>query len=196
MTLHLSDILDLRAYERERDARLAEVIAVKKLRRVALGPLASVVFESATTIRHQVQEMVRAERIIDDSLVQRELEVYNPLVPAPGELSLTLFLELTTTEQLREWLPRLVGIERSLVVRIGAGDPAERFRGAPESGHESQLTREDTTAAVHYVKFRLGEALAPRLLAGPAWLACEHPEYRHEATLREDTRRSLVADWS
>ncbi len=119
--LRLEDLSDLRAYERERDGFRAEVIALKKLRRVALGPLAGVVFENATTVRFQVQEMVRAERIIEDRLVQAELDAYNPLVPARGELSLTLFLELVTPEQLRTWLPRLVGIERHLLVRIGAG---------------------------------------------------------------------------
>jgi hypothetical protein len=193
--LGLTDIAELRAYERERERFRAEVIELKKLRRLALGPLASVVFENATTVRFQVQEMVRAERIADDDLVQAELDAYNPLIPGRGELSATLFLELRSQEELRSWLPRLVGIERTLYVRVGSGDGAVVRRGEVEAGHASQLTREDTTASVHYVRIALGDELVGRFAAGPATIGSDHREYRHEAELSEPTRRSLVADW-
>lgn len=193
--LELADLTDLRAYEREREQFRAEVIALKKLRRVAIGPLVSVVFENATTVRFQVQEMVRAERILEDRLVQSELDAYNPLVPAPGELSATMFLELTSPEDLRTWLPRLVGIERSLLVRIGEGEGALERRCEVEAGHASQLTREDMTASVHYVKVLVGAEHDAAFLAGPVVVAFDHPRYRHEAVLGEATRRSLVADW-
>ena len=194
--LRIADLSDLRQYERERDAYRAEVIALKKLRRLAIGPLVSVVFENGTTVRFQVQEMLRAERIIDDRLVQEELDAYNPLIPAAGELSMTMFLELTSEEELRTWLPRLVGIERSMYLRLGEGPAAVLVRGELEAGHASQLTREDTTASVHYLKVPLGTARAEALLAGPAVLGSDHPEYRHESPIGEETRRSLVADWS
>src|SRR5579884_1166174 len=105
--LTLDDILDLRAYEREREAFRARVIELKKLRRVALGPLVSVVFENLDTVRFQIQEMARAERMLTDEAIQNELDAYNPLIPDPGELSATLFLELTSDAELREWLPKL-----------------------------------------------------------------------------------------
>jgi hypothetical protein len=193
--LTLEDLLDVRAYERERDAWRAEVIALKKLRRLALGPLASVVLENATTVRFQVQEMVRVERIIEDRLVQAELDAYNPLVPARGELSMTLFLELRSDEELRTWLPRLVGIEGSLLVRFGPGTGLER-RGVVEAAHASMLTREETTASVHYVKIPLGEELIGTFVEGPAMLVVDHPQYRHEAELSDDLRLSLAADWA
>jgi len=191
-----ADISDLRAYERERDSFRAEVIALKRLRRVALGPIVTVVCENRTTVRFQIQEMVRAERMLTDEQVQGELDAYNPLIPGPGELSMTLFLELTSDAQLREWLPKLVGIETSLVLRIGDGAGGEEVRCEVEEGHASQLTREETTAAVHYVRIRLTPAQQGRFVAERVVLATDHPAYRHEIELGEATKASLAADWA
>ncbi len=120
--LTLDDISDLRAYEREREAFRAHVIALKKRRRVSVGPFVTVVFENRDTIRFQIQEMARVEKLISDEAIEGELRAYNPLIPEPGELACTLFIELTSEVALREWLPRLVGIERSVELRIGTGD--------------------------------------------------------------------------
>ena len=164
------------------------------MRRVAVGPIVTLVFENRTTIRFQVQEMARVERMLTDEQIQGELDVYNPLIPGPGELSATLFVELTSEQQLREWLPKLVGIERSLELRIG-GDPRLVVRCEPEAAHEAQLTREEVTASVHYVKFRLTPGEAEAFRAGPASIAAVHPEYSHLTELSEETRRSLAGDW-
>ncbi len=110
--LSLDDIADLRAYERERDAFRAHVIQLKKQRRVHVGPVVTFVFENRDTIRFQIQEMARVEKIISDEGIEAELRAYNPLIPEPGHLSTTMFIELTSEEQLRDWLPKLVGIER------------------------------------------------------------------------------------
>ena len=112
--LTLADVLDLRAYERVREDYRARIIARKQNRRVALGPVMTLVFECFDTVRFQVQEMARAEKIISDEGIQVELDIYNRLLPGTGELSATLFIELTSDDALREWLPRLVGIERQL----------------------------------------------------------------------------------
>ena len=120
--LTLDDILDQRAYEREREAFRSEVIAVKKLRRVSIGPVITLTFESRMTMRFQIQEMARAERMSTDAQIQHELDVYNRLLPAPGELSATLFLELTDDMALRHWLPRLVGIEQACQLYLGDDD--------------------------------------------------------------------------
>ena len=102
--LTVDDILDLRAYERVRDDYRRKVMERKRLRRIPLGPVVTLVFECADTVRFQVQEMARAERISTDEGIQGELDVYNRLLPAPGELSATLFIELTSEEELRRWL--------------------------------------------------------------------------------------------
>src|SRR5256886_6794344 len=119
--LTVDDIVDLRAYERERDAFRDRVIALKKVRRVSVGPLVTLLFENRDTIRFQIQEMARAERMLRDEQIQGELDVYNPLIPEPGQLSATLFIELTSKDELMEWLPKLVGIERVVQIEIGDG---------------------------------------------------------------------------
>src|SRR6266567_1563348 len=107
--LTVDDILDGRAYERERDEIRASIIAMKRRRRVALGELVTVVFENTETMRWQVMEMARAERMLHDEQIAREVATYNELVPDDGELSATLFLELKSEAELREWLGALVG---------------------------------------------------------------------------------------
>ncbi len=178
--LTLDDIADQRAYERERDEFRRRVIATKKLRRVTVGPVVTLTFENRLTVRFQVQEMARAERMMRDEDIQHELDVYNRLLPGPGELSATLFLELTSEEELRHWLPRLVGIERACQLRIGppdgVGEP-DVVPSVPEAGHESHLTRETVTSAVHYVRFRLDPGQIDAFRAGPVRLAVAHPSY-------------------
>lgn len=200
--LTLDDIADQRAYERERDEFRRQVIAVKKVRRVSVGPLITLTFESWLTMRFQVQEMARAERMVTDAQIQHELDVYNKLLPAPGELSATLFLELTDESLLREWLPRLVGVERAPELRIGAvgsngSGPALTVSAAPEADHESQLTREETTAAVHYVRFSLTPEEIDAFATGPVALAVDHPEYPEGVpgtVLGDATRGELLHD--
>lgn len=193
--LTLADISDLRAYEHERDELRRQVIELKRIRRVGIGSIVSVVLENRTTIRFQVQEMVRAERIIEDARVQDELDAYNPLVPGPGQLCLTLFLELTSEDLLREWLPKLVGIEQAVLLAIGEGADVLELRDDVEEAHASQLTREDVTSSVHYVRITVPEAARPRLLAERAVLRIDHPAYRHEVELSPETKASIVADW-
>jgi hypothetical protein len=186
--LTVDDILDGRAYERERAEIRASVIALKKRRRVALGELVSVVFENTETMRWQVMEMARAERMLRDEQIEHEVAVYNELVPDEGELSATLFLELRTDAELREWLGKLVGIDRcvALVLHDGTTIPGE-----PRD--EERLTREEVTAAVHFLRFRVGAA-AERLAAGPVKLVITHPEYSVETVLDDVQHAELVRD--
>ena len=195
--LVLDDIADQRAYERQRDAFRREVIAAKRLRRVSVGPIVTLTFENRLTMRFQVQEMARAEKLTTDAQIQHELDVYNRLLPAEGELSATLFLELTTEEELRTWLPRLVGIEQSVVLEIGAGPGRLQVRSVPEATHGSQLTRQGATSAVHYVRFPCGSGEAAAVATGPARLLVDHSEYpagRPGVVLSEATRAELAGD--
>ena len=195
--LTLDDIADLRAYERERDGFRRSVIAAKKLRRVSVGPVVTLTFESRDTVRFQVQEMARAERLATDAAVQHELDTYNRLLPAPGELSATLFLECTTEEALRTWLPRLVGVERSVVLEIGEGSGAHVVRSVPDEDHQAHLTRDDVTSAVHYVRFPCTPAEVEAFATGPVTLVVDHPEYpdgRPGVVLSAATRAALAAD--
>jgi Protein of unknown function (DUF3501) len=189
--LTLADVLDLRAYERVREEYRARVIARKRDRRVALGPVMTLVFECFDTVRFQVQEMARAEKIISDEAIQTELDIYNRLLPAEGELSATLFIELTTDDALREWLPKLVGIERRLGVAID-GDVVPSF---PEADHAAALTRETVTPAVHYVRFAFTEAqVAAFGEADEVTLVSTHPAYEARTVLPPEVRRELLGD--
>jgi uncharacterized protein DUF3501 len=195
--LTLLDIVDLRAYERERDEFRRAVIAEKKVRRVTVGSVVTLNFESRMTVRFQIQEMARAEKLATDAQVQRELDVYNRLLPSPGELSATLFLELTSEEQLRTWLPKLVGVEHSCVLQIGEGTGTRMVQSVPEEDHQSQLTREEVTSAVHYVRFPFTPDEIAAFAAGPATLLINHPEYpegRPGVLLSDATRSALYED--
>jgi hypothetical protein len=192
--LTLTDIADQRAYERERAEFRTHVIALKKRRRVHVGPVVTLVFENRDTIRFQIQEMARVEKLITDEAIQDELDTYNPLIPEVGQLCATLFLELTSEAELREWLPKLVGIERSVVLRVGEGDAALSLRAAPEAAHADLLTREDTTASVHYVYWRLSAEEVDALAAGPVTLVVDHPAYPEETLLEAATVEELLAD--
>ncbi len=188
--LTLEDISDLRAYEREREEFRGRVIQLKKRRRVSVGPHVTFLFENAETIRFQIQEMARAEKIISDEGIETELRIYNPLIPEPGNLSATMFIELTTDEQLREWLPKLVGIERAVVLRFGG----QEVRCIPEAQHESHLTREDTTASVHYIGFTLSDSEIAAFTDSTVDLALDHPEYKYSVTLGGETKAELGSD--
>ncbi len=191
--LTLDDIADLRAYERERDEFRRHVIELKRRRRVGVGPFVTLVFENRDTIRFQIQEMARAEKIITDEGIQTELDVYNPLIPAAGQVSATLFVELTDKAQLEEWLPKLVGIETEVELRLGASGQ-KRVRCQVDEAHLRQLTREETTASVHYVRFELDDEEIAVFEQDPVVLALTHPSYSHEVELGEDTKRELLSD--
>ncbi|MCU1453190.1 MAG: fructose-bisphosphate aldolase [Acidimicrobiales bacterium] len=192
--LQLDDIADLRAYERERADFRRSVIDLKKKRRVHVGPVVTLLFENADTIRFQIQEMARAEKILTDEGIQTELDIYNPLIPEPGHLAATLFIELTSEDQLREWLPKLVGIETSIELRLGEGDQQRMVRSVVDPDHEKQLTRDEVTASVHYVHFSLDPDDVESFAAGPVELASTHPSYRHAAPLSDDARAELLRD--
>jgi Protein of unknown function (DUF3501) len=188
--LQLDDIADLRAYEREREEFRAHIIALKKVRRNGVGPHVTLVFENRDTIRFQIQEMARAEKILSDEGIQTELDIYNKVIPEPGTLSATLFIELVSDEELREWLPKLVGIERSVVLRFGGFE----VRCRPEADHEAQLTRDEITASVHYVFFELTPEQVAAWGTGPVELAVDHPAYQFSTTLREEVVSELRSD--
>lgn len=189
--LTLDDITDLRAYERERDGFRRDVIALKRRRRVGLGDILTLVFENAATIRFQIQEMARAEKLITDEAIETELRVYNPLVPEPGQLCATLFIELTSKDALMAWLPHLVGIERAVALRLPDG---EVVRCVVDEDHEKQLTREEITASVHYVRWELTADQVERFAAGAVTLLSDHPAYARQVELGPETHAELLAD--
>jgi len=189
--LTLADVLDLRAYERVREDYRARVIARKRNRRVGLGPIMTLVFECLDTVRFQIHEMARVEKIISDEAIQIELDIYNRLLPGERELSATLFIELTSDDALRQWLPRLVGIERQLGIFVDG----EVVMSTPEAQHAAALTRETVTPAVHYLRFAFTEAqVAAFRDAAEVALAATHPAYETRTVLPPAVRDELLGD--
>jgi uncharacterized protein DUF3501 len=190
-----SEIKDLVAYEKAREAMRARVIEVKKHRRVAVGPNLTLLFENRDTVLFQIQEMVRTERIVDDAKIQEEVDVYNALVPDRGELSATLFIEIPelvrmTPERVRETVNRFQGLDRDSLWLVVDG---RRIPARFESGH----SKEEKMAAVHYVRFALPEAAHAGLAAAAdVRVVVEHPHCRADAHLTAETRRALRDDMS
>jgi Protein of unknown function (DUF3501) len=189
--LTLADVLDLREYERVREGYRAKVIARKRLRRVALGPIMTLVFESVDTVRFQIQEMARVEKILSDEAIQVELDIYNRLLPQVGELSATLFIELTSDGSMREWLPRLVGIETAIGVELGD----DVVPSVPEEAHAAALVREAVTPAVHYIRFAFTPAQVTAFAdLEEVALVAHHPEYEERTVLPDPVRQELFGD--
>jgi Protein of unknown function (DUF3501) len=190
--LTVDDIVDHRAYERERQEFRAGIIAMKRRRRIALGDIVTIVFENTATMRWQVQEMARAERMLTDDAIAQEVETYNELIPGPGELSGTLFIELTDDASLREWLPKLIGLE--FHVHFELGDGSSRVQAVPTD--EERLTRDDITSTVHYLKFSFDAQQRAQLATGPASLVIDHPEYQARVELTQEQRDELAGDFA
>jgi hypothetical protein len=189
--LTVDDIVDHRAYERERDEFRARIIGVKRRRRVQLGDIVTIVFENTDTMRFQVQEMARAERMLTDEAIAHEVDTYNELIPGPGELSCTLFIELVDDARLRNWLPRLVGIEFAVHFELADG---ARVAAVPQD--EERLTREDITSTVHYLKFPFTAEQQATFAQGPVSLVLDHPEYSAVVELSDEQRDELAGDFS
>lgn len=185
-----TDLLSYDAYERNRVSFRRRIIELKQRRRLSVGDRVTLVFENRDTIQFQIQEMIRAERIVDPDKVQGELDVYNALLPGEGELSATLFIEITDSDQIERDLDAFQGIDRGQTIAILAGPFA--VHGQFESGH----SKEDKISAVHWVKFcPSSEWIQAVAQEGAAVLIrIDHPAYRREATVSDEMRQEWLAD--
>ncbi|MFM8971435.1 MAG: DUF3501 family protein [Actinomycetota bacterium] len=189
--LVVDDIAVLRAYERERAELRQRIIALKKTRRVEVGPFVTMVFENTDTMRWQVQEMARVERMLRDEQIAHEVETYNRLIPDRGELSATLMIELTSEPALRVWLPQLVDIEHHVAIVLADGT---RIPGRASDEDESRLTRAETTSAVHFLRFAFTASEVDRFADGAVRVVIDHPAYEHEFLLDDVRHGALLGD--
>jgi hypothetical protein len=182
------ELLDLGAYEGIREQFRARIIAEKRHRYVALGPNMTVLFENHDTVLFQIQEMLRTERITQESAIAHEIATYNELVPGDRELSATIFIEYPDASQREQMMVRLAGIEDKFYFSAGG----ERARIVPDS----RGTDPSRTMAVHYVKFALNERGFDAVRSGSDQLlvGVDHPEYRAETRLARETVASLARD--
>jgi len=183
-------LLSLEAYARERHAFRARVIEHKKVRTVALGDHITLIFEDELTIRYQVQEMLRIERIFEEAGIQEELEAYSPLVPDGSNLKATMMIEYPDVVERKRALSQLKGIEDRVWVQAGEG--ARIFAIADE---DLERENEEKTSAVHFLRFEF-DAAARAALAGGAGLTVgvDHPQYQARVALAPAVRAALAAD--
>jgi hypothetical protein len=183
----LDDILGFSAYEKVRQEFRQAIIEKKKSRRVAVGDKVSMVFENRDTVIFQIQEMLRAERITDLDKIREEIAVYNALLPAAGELSATMFLEIEDQTHLRDELLKFLGIDEVVSLNVGGESIGGRF--------EEGRSKEDKISAVQYVRFPLSGAARQAFVDGArVELLIDHANYRASAVLSADQQKSLAAD--
>jgi len=187
----VAEILDLVAYERARAARRREVIALKERRRVQVGRYLSFVFENRDTVWFQIQEMCRAERIVDEGRIADEVGVYNALLPGTGELAATMMIEITDTPAIKPVLDMLLGIDTRDHVRLEIG--AHVSVGVFETGHSDEELGK--LSAVHFVRFPLSAQAQREFRSAEVALVVDHPNERGRTVLPEETKRSLAEDF-
>jgi hypothetical protein len=188
--LSKEDLVPYEEYERQREAFRQRIIALKARRRIGVGENVTLVFENRETIQFQVQEMIRVERIVDAHKIQEELDVYNALLPGDGELSATLFIEITNSDQIKKDLDRFQGIDRTGRVALRAGSVS--VPGEFEEGHSN----EEKLSAVHFVTFRPSPEFVRTLTdeRNPASVAIDHPGYQVNARVSDALRHEWLMD--
>jgi hypothetical protein len=189
-----NSLLSLEAYARERKAYRSRVIAHKKLRTVHAGEHVTLIFEDEQTIRYQVQEMLRIERIFEEAGIRGELEAYNPLIPDGGNWKATMLIEYPEAEERRRRLAELKGIEGRTWVQVAG--PEGRFgRVYAIADEDLERENEEKTSAVHFVRFELDPAMRAALKGGAGLtVGVDHPNYRASVEVGAEVRASLVGD--
>ncbi|MGA7748752.1 MAG: DUF3501 family protein [Gallionella sp.] len=190
MKLTHEKLYGLEQYARIRPEFRARVMEHKANRRLAIGPHATLYFEDSITMQYQVQEMLRLERIFETEGIQQELDVYNPLIPDGNNWKATFMVEYEDVEERRAALARLIGIEKTVWVRVEGYNKVYAI-------YNEDLDREteDKTSAVHFLRFELTPEMVAAIKQGKTVLAgIAHPDYREEVEMPPKVRNSLAGD--
>ena len=191
MKLTRSDLWSLEEYASRRRTFRAEVIAHKKLRNIALGPHATLYFEDRLTMRYQIQEMLRVERIFEAAEIEEELESYNPLIPDGSNWKATFMIEYGDVEERKVALATMGGIEQTVWVRVG--ESGEKIFAI--TNEDMERTRDEKAAAVHFMRFELGADEAAALKSGESlFMGIDHASLPGTYGVAADQRAALIAD--
>ncbi len=186
--IHIEDVLDLTAYEKQRKEYRPKIMAIKEKRRIHVGPKATYLFENFDTMWYQVQEMTRAERIVEDAGIQGELDVYNELIPDKNQLCASLLIEISDVEERKEFLGKIVDLPRHTYLMVDEDRIVCEFD--PRQGSEDKLS------SVQYVTFNLSADQRDRFTKPDSKikLGFDHPEYDYEHFLTADQKETLYQD--
>ena len=183
-------LLSLEAYARERKAYRSRVIAHKQLRTLHVDEHLTLIFEDEQTIRYQVQEMLRIERIFEPEGIRGELEAYNPLIPDGGNLKATMMLEYPDPEERRVKLAGLKGVEDATWIQV---DGHARVNAIADEDLERE--NEEKTSSVHFLRFELDAAMRAGLKGGAGLtVGVDHPNCRASVAVGPELRPSLAGD--
>lgn len=189
--LSRADLWSLEEYSEERPAFRNEVMAHKQHRQVPLGLNARLYFEDTLTIRYQIQEMLRIEKVFEAAGIEEELEAYNPLIPDGDNWKATFMIEYDDPVERAEQLSKMIGIEDKVWMRVEGFDPVYAIA-------DEDLERENDvkTSSVHFMRFQLNSTMVTAAKNGAALSAgIDHPAYSiEEETLSPAIAESLIAD--
>ncbi|MGE0096883.1 MAG: DUF3501 family protein [Hydrogenophaga sp.] len=183
-------LMSLEAYTKWRKVHKPEVIAHRKLRSVQLGEHIHLQFESETTIRYQIQEMLRIEKIFEEEGIEQEIEAYAPLVPDGTNWKATMMLEYTDVNERKRELARLIGVEDRMFVEVEGH--ARVYAIADE---DLDRENDEKTSAVHFVRFEFTPTMRAAIQAGAAVkMGCDHTHYPAHMQVPVETLASLAGD--
>jgi Protein of unknown function (DUF3501) len=183
-------LMSLEQYHKWRKTHKPELLAHRKLRSIHLGEHITMQFESEQTIRYQIQEMLRIEKIFDEEGIAQEIEVYSALVPSGSNWKATMLIEYPDVNERKRELARLVGVEHRMFVEVEGH--ARVYAIADE---DLDRSTDEKTSAVHFMRFELSAAMKASLKAGAAAkLGCDHTNYPAHMTISEEALASLVSD--
>jgi len=185
------DLMSLEQYATERARLRSEVIAHKHVRNVQVGPNMTWCFEDYITIRYQILEMLRAERIFESDGIQGELDAYNPLIPDGSNWKVTLLLEFPDSNERRVALEKLIGVEDRCWIRV-----SEMERVFAIADEDMERTTDEKTSAVHFLRFELSASMVEAMKSGASLsIGVDHDNYRHvQGPLPAPIRDSLTRD--
>jgi hypothetical protein len=192
--LACDDLMTLERYARERQAFRAHVLAHKAVRKVAVGPDVSWLFEDRLTVQYQVQEMLRVERIFEPAAIEEELAAYNPLIPDGCNLKATMLIEIADVQLRPARLAQMKGIEDCCYLEVlGDVGPGRVTAIADE---DLERANETKTSAVHFLRFEFTPGMVAALRKGAALAAgVDHAQYQHRVeSLPAATRDALIND--
>ena len=186
----IDSLMSLEAYSKYRKAHKSDVISHRKLRTVALGEHISVQFESELSLRYQIQEMLRIEKIFEEEGIMQEIEAYVPLMPEGSNWKATMMIEYPDVNERKRELARLIGVEDRLFIEV---EGHERVYAIADEDLDRE--NDEKTSAVHFVRFELTDAMKASVKAGAmVKLGCDHTNYPAHVTISLDTMTSLAGD--
>jgi hypothetical protein len=185
-----TDLMTLEAYHRYIKTAKPELIAHKRLRTVHLGEHITLLFEDEKTIRYQIQEMLRIEKIFDEEGIQSELDAYNPLIPDGTNWKATMLLEYPDINERKRELARLIGVEDRVFVEVEG-----HKRSYAIADEDLDRENDEKTSSVHFLRFEFDASQRAALLAGAAaTIGCDHTNYPMHGEVKAETLADLVKD--